>query len=99
MRVTVVEMRATGMKLTQAELAVARVFDGELFIEPGQALLCGGARPSEWPQNGRVLPPLYGAHVRALRGDSFVIVGRYLPDGIFVHREYPQAWWVRLAQT
>lgn len=99
MRVTVVEMRATGMKLSEAELAEATVHAGELFIEGYLACLCGGDRPSEWPDHGRLLPALYDARVSKLRGDSFVVVGKYMKDGIHVHATVPQAWWVRLAQT
>lgn len=96
MRIVVVELRAAGMKLSKAELRDARRHAGELFIDAGVAYLCAGDRPSEWPAHGQLLPPLYEQRVRKLRGDNFVIVGRYMRDAINVHVEQPQAWWCRL---
>ena len=95
MRVVVVELRATGMKLSAEEIAAAPPVEGELFVEPGVAYLCAGPRPSEWPEHGRALPPLYGARLRRLRGDRMVIVGTYHRDAIEVHVTQPQAWWCK----
>ena len=89
MRVVVVCLRYAGRKLTRDEIATAHRQAGELFIENGTAYLCGGSHPSEWPAHGHLLSPLHDAHVKRLRGDDFVIVGRNLRDAIRVHVNLP----------
>jgi hypothetical protein len=96
MRILVVELRTGGQKRPKEEIANAQPHDGELFIEGSAAYLCGGRYPGDWPRAGHMLPPLYYARVRRLRGDEFVIVGEYLRDGVRIHEVQPQAWWCRL---
>ena len=84
------------MKLSKDELRDAHRHVGELFIEGSAAYLCAG-RPSEWPDHGHVLPPLYRARVTTLRGDDFIVAGEVLRDAISIHANYVQAWWCRPA--
>jgi hypothetical protein len=97
MRVVVVEMRATGIQLTEEELAEAKRHEGELFFDGMTAQLCGGPYPDGWPNHGMLLPMLQSARIKRIHGDEFMIVGEVYPDMIRLHTgPHPQAWWCRL---
>ena len=62
MQVLVVELRATGMRLTAEELAAACVHRGELTISAGSAYLHSGDNPHLW----QLVLPLHQARVTKL---------------------------------
>jgi hypothetical protein len=91
MLVEVVELRATGMKLTPEEVEAAPRHTGNLTItKDGSAFLHTG----ENPDLGQLLSPLFGAKLGTLRGDNFMLSGRQSVSK-WSGEMKQQAWWCR----
>lgn len=94
MLVEVVELRATGMKLTPEEVAQARRFVGNLTItQDGCASLHEGDQAHL--THTHLLRSLFGVRVTAMKGDDFMLHGRQTVAPLSGEMR-PQAWWCRV---
>lgn len=92
MLVEVVELRATGMKLTPEEVAAARRHTGNLTITAdGVAYLHAG----EHYARDHIIQPMIEVSVGPLKGDNFMLRGRQYVAYGKTSAMNPQAWWCR----
>lgn len=90
MLVDVVQMRATGMKLTPEELKEAKRWRGYLRLSGRTAYLTYHADNPEWV--GDVVNPLEEARIDRLEGDTFVVKGKQRLERLRPEPRHPQAW-------
>lgn len=88
MLVEVIQLRATGMKLSAEELREAPRHRGNLTITGGVAYLHRGDNPALQ----HVLTPLNRAEVKKVRGDTLLIYGNQPADYLRSVQGHPQAW-------
>ena len=88
MLVEVIQLRATGMKLTPEELAEARRHRGNLTIYNGTAYLHRG----DHAEREHVLTPLTDAVVKQIKGDVLLVYGHQAADYMRSAAGHQQAW-------
>lgn len=97
MQVEVVELRATGMKLTADEVAAALRHVGNLTIgTDGCASLHTGDQPHL--THTHVLRPLFEVRLVTMKGDDFMLQGRQVVAPMSAEMR-PQAWWCRVVRA
>lgn len=97
MLVEVVELRATGMKLTADEVAAAPRYAGNLTIgSDGCASLHTGDQPHL--THTHVLRSLFEARLVTMKGDDFMLQGRQVVAPMSAEMR-PQAWWCRVVRV
>lgn len=96
MLVDVVEMRATGMKLTPEELGEGQRVRGHLRLQGRTAFLTG--REDAPAYVGDLLAPLQRARIERMQGNVFVVRGEQRVSGT-VAEPQPQAWLCTLVRA
>jgi hypothetical protein len=92
MLIEVVELRATGMKLTAEEVAAAPRHTGNLTVTAdGAAFLHRG---EHFPRD-HILQPMVEVQLGPMKGDDFMLRGRQYVAYGKTSAMNPQAWWCR----